>query len=70
MNFVQRNWEDYHGRLLRQGLDEQLPPKQGGVDRRGFEWFFWQRKMSSGHIVAWRSAQTASGSLQPVMTVR
>jgi len=50
MNFVQRYWEDYHGELLPQGLDEQLPANQGGVDRRGFEWFYWQRKMSSGHI--------------------
>ncbi len=50
MNFVQRNWEDYQGDLLQQGLDEQLPANQGGIDRRGFEWFYWQRKISSGHI--------------------
>ena len=50
MNFVQRYWEDYNGELLQQGLDEQLPANQGGIDRRGFEWFYWQRKMSSGHI--------------------
>ena len=36
--------------LLRQGLDEQLPANQGGVDRRGFEWFYWRRKTSSGQI--------------------
>jgi len=50
MNFVQHYWEDYNGEHLQQGLDEQLPAKQGGIDRRGFEWFYWQRKMSSGHI--------------------
>jgi WD40 repeat protein/tRNA A-37 threonylcarbamoyl transferase component Bud32 len=50
MNFVQRYWEDYNGGSLQQGLDEQLPANQGGVDRRGFEWFYWQRKFSSGHI--------------------
>ncbi len=50
MSFVQRNWEDYHGNLLLDGLDEQLPAKQGGVDRRGFEWFYWRRKTSSGQI--------------------
>ena len=50
MNLVQRYWEDYNGELLQQGLDEQLPANQGGIDRRGFEWFYWQRKMSSGHI--------------------
>jgi WD40 repeat protein len=50
MNVVQRNWEDYHGNLLLRGLDVQLPAKQGGVDRRGFEWFYWRRKTSSGQI--------------------
>jgi hypothetical protein len=49
MNFVQRHWEDYNGAFLQQGLDEQLPAKQGGIERRGFEWFYWQRKVSSGH---------------------
>ncbi|MFI5459079.1 MAG: protein kinase [Isosphaerales bacterium] len=50
MNLVQHYWEDYHGELLRQGLDEQLPANQRGIDRRGFEWFYWERKMPSGHI--------------------
>jgi WD40 repeat protein len=50
MNLVQRYWEDYNGQLFQQGLDEQLPASQGGIDRRGFEWFYWQRKISSGHI--------------------
>ncbi len=50
MNLVQRHWEDNHGDLLQQGLAEQLPASQGGIDRRGFEWFYWQRKISSGHI--------------------
>ncbi len=46
MNLVQRNWEDYHGVLFQQGLEEQLPTNQHGIDRRGFEWFYWQRKIS------------------------
>jgi hypothetical protein len=50
MNLIQRYWEDYRGILLQQGLDEQLPANQNGIDRRGFEWFYWQRKVSSGHI--------------------
>ena len=50
MSLVQRNWEDYHGTLLRRWLDEQLPDNQSGVDRRGFEWFYWRRKTSSGRI--------------------
>jgi WD40 repeat protein/tRNA A-37 threonylcarbamoyl transferase component Bud32 len=50
MKVVQGYWEDYNGRLLQQGLDEQLPANQGGIDRRGFEWFYWQRKILSGHI--------------------
>ena len=50
MNLVQRYWEDYNGTLLRQGLDEQFPANQGGIDRRGFEWYYWRRKFASGHI--------------------
>ena len=51
MSLVQRNWEDYHGRLMGRLLDEQLPANQSGVDRRGFEWFYWRRKSSSGRIM-------------------
>ena len=50
MNVVQRYWEDYDGDIMQQGLDEQLPANQGGIDRRDFEWFYWQRKLASGHI--------------------
>jgi WD40 repeat protein len=50
MNLVQRYWEDSDIELLQQGLDEQLPANRRGIDRRGFEWFYWQRKIASGHI--------------------
>ncbi len=51
MNLVQSQWEDYcYGYNMRNGLDAQLPANQGGIDRRRFEWFYWQRKLSSGHI--------------------
>ena len=49
MNFAQRYWEDWNGELLQRALVEQLPANQRGIDRRGFEWFYWQRRMSSGH---------------------
>ena len=62
MNSVQRYWEDYNGELLQQGLNEQLPANQGGIDRRGVEWFYWRRKFSSGHI-------TLKGHTQPVTSV-
>jgi Tol biopolymer transport system component/tRNA A-37 threonylcarbamoyl transferase component Bud32 len=47
MNLVQRYWEDRHSDLARLGLVELMPANQGGIDRRGFEWFYWQRKVSS-----------------------
>jgi eukaryotic-like serine/threonine-protein kinase len=50
MNLVQRSWEDNNLGLFQQGLAEQLPANQGGIDRRGLEWFYWHRKISSGHI--------------------
>ena len=49
MNLVQRYWEDYHGDLLQQAPRRATSGQSGGVDRRGFEWFFWRRKTSSGH---------------------
>jgi WD40 repeat protein/tRNA A-37 threonylcarbamoyl transferase component Bud32 len=55
MNVVQSQWEDYcYGDIMRRGLDAQLPANQGGIDRRGFEWFYWQRQLSSGHITVQR----------------
>jgi len=50
MNLVQRAWEDWGPTVFLETLAEQLPENQRGLDRRGFEWFYWQRKMSSGHI--------------------
>jgi WD40 repeat protein len=50
MTLVEHYWEDYNGEFLRQALDEQVPARQRGIDRRGFEWFYWRRKISSGHI--------------------
>jgi eukaryotic-like serine/threonine-protein kinase len=49
MNLVQQFWEDWNGDGFRQALAEQLPEKQRGIDRRGWEWHYWQRKVSSGH---------------------
>ena len=67
---MQRHWEDYDGYLLQQGLDEQLPANQRGIDRRGFEWFDWRRKRRPGippsmgipvPSRAWPSALLAEG---------
>jgi eukaryotic-like serine/threonine-protein kinase len=50
MNAVQRAWEDWSPILFLETLEEQLPANAGGIDRRGFEWFYWQRKMSAGMV--------------------
>ena len=50
MNLLPRYWESQNAELLQQELLDQLPANQGGVDRRGFEWFYWQRRMSPVHI--------------------
>src|SRR5262249_53233527 len=50
MNAAQRYWEDSQITLFRQVLQEQRPEHQaGGIDRRGFEWYYWVRKFTSGH---------------------
>ncbi len=51
MNQAQRNWEDFNGPMVQRILDEQLPEHQRGVDRRGFEWNYWRRKLVSGHAI-------------------
>jgi eukaryotic-like serine/threonine-protein kinase len=66
MSFVQRSWEDYNGTLLHQELVDQLPANQGGINRRGFEWFYWQRKMSQGHItLTWHHGGVDSVAFSP-----
>ena len=50
MNLVQRFWEDWNGEGFFQTLAEQRPENQRGIDRRGWEWHYWQRKVNSGHI--------------------
>ena len=49
MNVLQRAWEQWFPSVFLGTLDEQRPEKQRGVDRRGFEWFYWRRKLASGH---------------------
>jgi hypothetical protein len=49
MNLVQRAWEDWNPTLFLKTLDEQRPENQRGVERRGFEWYYWQRKLASGY---------------------
>ena len=66
MNFRQRFWETYDGGLLHQELVDQLPANQGGIDRRSFEWFYWQRKMHSGHItLTWHHSEVQSVAFSP-----
>ncbi len=50
MNLLQRYWENGDDELARQALAEQLPTNLGDVERQGFEWFYWERKLSSGLV--------------------
>src|SRR5262249_37320823 len=49
MNLVQRIWDDWNGQGFFRTLAEQLPANQRGVERRGWEWYYWQRQGTSGH---------------------
>jgi WD40 repeat protein len=49
MNLVQHFWEAWNGDGFRETLTEQVPENQHGIDRRGWEWRYWQQKGSSGH---------------------
>lgn len=58
MTIVQRAWEDWNPTLFLETLGEQRPEKQGGADRRGFEWNYWRRKFASGHRTLVGHSQT------------
>jgi WD40 repeat protein/serine/threonine protein kinase len=43
IRLAQRAWEDNQMGRLVELLDGQRPDKTGGIDFRGFEWFYWWR---------------------------
>jgi hypothetical protein len=50
MKNLQDSWISDDAARFRQLLDAQLPSNQAGVDRRGFEWHYWLRKLAWGHV--------------------
>jgi WD40 repeat protein len=50
MKKVQESWISDDAARFRQLLDAQLPSNQAGVDRRGFEWYYWQRNLAWDHV--------------------
>ena len=51
MKLVQNAWDDSHVEVVHQLLEDHLPERQGGVDRRGFEWYYWRRAALAGQRV-------------------
>jgi len=51
MTLVQNAWDDSRVEVVHQLLEDNLPERQGGVDRRGFEWYYWRRAALSGQRV-------------------
>jgi WD40 repeat protein len=54
MNLVQRHWENGDAILAWNALEEELPSNQRGIDRRGFEWYYWQPKIFSRFVLVLR----------------
>jgi hypothetical protein len=65
MNLVQRAWEEWFPPGFIDTLDEQRPEKQNGVERRGFEWFYWQRKLASGSRTLKRTPPKVTPAADP-----
>ena len=67
MKLVQNAWDDSHVEVVHQLLEDYLPERQGGVDRRGFEWYYWRRAALGGQRVlahpgpVWRVAFNRDG---------
>jgi WD40 repeat protein len=64
MNLVQRNWEGQNLELCRTILDEPIPVGPDRKDLRGFEWFYWQKKLSSDVVVV-KTGPTTSLTVSP-----
>jgi WD40 repeat protein len=50
MSQVQQFWDGCNMAAIYEALDEQLPENQRGIDRRGWEWYYWQRRISTGQL--------------------
>ena len=48
---LQEFWKDWNPLAFHETLAEQLPENQGGIDRRGWEWHYWNRKLSTGQAL-------------------
>jgi tRNA A-37 threonylcarbamoyl transferase component Bud32 len=51
MNMVQRCWEDSNVLTMQEILEDQHPRNQGGVERRGWEWYYWERMLVTGQEI-------------------
>jgi WD40 repeat protein/serine/threonine protein kinase len=51
MSDCRRVWEEGRPDLLRRFLDEQRPDRTGGVDLRGFEWYYWRDRLRAEPFV-------------------
>jgi hypothetical protein len=61
MRLVQRFWDDNLGGPFLELLERQRPERTGGLDLRGFEWFYWDRQT--------QGATTLRGHTAPVIGV-
>ena len=64
MNMAQRAWEGWNPTLFLGSLDDQRPENQKGVDRRGFEWYYWRQNSRRG-IRPSRGIRPLVGGVQP-----
>jgi WD40 repeat protein len=62
LRLVQRAWEENQLGLVRELLEGQRPEKADGVERRGFEWYYWWR-------LSHRELQTLEGHTGAVVAV-
>jgi len=60
MNLAQVAWNDAAMGRLQQLLDASRPHGLGGVDLRGWEWFYWQR-LAHSELLTWSAKPDRSG---------
>ena len=65
MTRVQRSWESQDHRQFLELMNSVRPRILETTDRRGFEWYYWRRKMNSGRLESWAPPEGQFDNREP-----
>ena len=65
MRLVQRFWDDGLMNPVLDLLERQRPERTGGLDLRGFEWFYWSRQSHNATTLKGHTGYVRSVAFSP-----